>query len=184
MSGEDIARVKSAARQLARQRRDAVDRVLGRPAAERLRAEIGPPDGHPIAAYLPIGSEIDPLPALTGWPVCLPVVEGRGQPLRFRRWEEGVPLAAGPFGTRHPERGEWVQPRYLVVPLLAFDRSCMRLGYGGGFYDRTLAMLRGFHPVRAFGFAYAAQQVPVVPVEATDAPLDAVVTERETIWRR
>ncbi|WP_373447778.1 MULTISPECIES: 5-formyltetrahydrofolate cyclo-ligase [Haematobacter] len=179
-----MARVKSAARQLARQRRDGADRGLGLRAAERLRAEIGPPDGHPIAAYLPIGSEIDPLPALSGWPVCLPVVEGRGQPLRFRLWEEGAPLAPGPFGTSHPERGEWVQPRYLVVPLLAFDRGCMRLGYGGGFYDRTLAMLRALHPVRAIGFAFAVQEVPVVPVEDTDAPLDAVVTERETIRRR
>jgi len=67
------------------------------------------------------------------------------------------------------------------VPLLAFDRAGYRLGYGGGFYDRTLAGLRAAGPVVAVGFAYAAQEVAAVPREATDARLDAVVTERGVV---
>ena len=72
-------------------------------------------------------------------------------------------------------------PRTLVVPLLAFDRTGQRLGYGAGHYDRTLEKLRKVHPVKAIGFAYAAQECDRVPTEATDQPLDAIVTEREVL---
>lgn len=178
----EIAALKAAARLAARHRRDAAqDAVAAARAALRLAAELGAADGHPVAAYLPIGSEIDPIPALSGHSICLPVVERRGHPLRFRLWEPGAPLAPGPFGTRHPEAGDWIRPRRLVVPLLAFDRHCMRLGYGGGFYDRTLAELRGHGPMTAIGFAFAAQEIAHVPVEETDARLDLVITEAATL---
>jgi len=74
--------------------------------------------------------------------------------------------------------GDWLVPEVVIVPLVAFDASGYRLGYGGGFYDRTLELLRANGPVLAVGFAYAAQELPAVPVEPTDQPLDAILTER------
>jgi 5-formyltetrahydrofolate cyclo-ligase len=82
-----------------------------------------------------------------------------------------------------PEAGDWLDPDILIVPLVAFDGRLNRLGYGGGFYDRTLARLRAAGPLRAIGFAYAAQELPGIPADATDQPLDAVVTERGVLRR-
>ena len=87
-------------------------------------------------------------------------------------------MVAGEFGAEIPEEGPWVEPDVLIVPLLAFDARGYRLGYGGGFYDRTLAGLRARHGVLAVGFAFAAQEVDVVPVDGFDQRLDAVVTEQ------
>ena len=112
-----------------------------------------------------------------GFGVALPVIVGRGQPLVFRRWTPGEALEAGPFGTSVPRDGAEVEPDVLVIPMLAFDARCHRLGYGGGFYDRTIAALRARRPVHAFGLAYAGQELPQLPTEATDMQLDAVVTE-------
>ena len=135
-----------------------------------------------VSAYLPIRDELDPAPAMLalhglGYRLCVPVIEARGRPLRFREWHPGARLASGPFGVRVPEAGDWLVPQALVVPLLAFDRTGNRLGYGGGFYDRTLTALRANGPVHAIGFAYAAQEVERIPIDETDAHLDAVVTE-------
>ena len=80
-----------------------------------------------------------------------------------------------------PETGAWLVPEVLIVPLVAFDRAGGRLGYGGGFYDRTLARLRAARPTLAVGFAYAAQEADRLPLEPTDQPLDAIVTERGVI---
>jgi 5-formyltetrahydrofolate cyclo-ligase len=76
-----------------------------------------------------------------------------------------------------PVAGAWLKPRLLITPLLAFDAEGWRLGYGGGFYDRTLERLRAVRRTLAVGFASSAQQVDAVPHEPTDQPLDAVVTE-------
>ncbi len=76
-----------------------------------------------------------------------------------------------------PEAGEWLTPAALIVPLVAYDGALIRLGYGGGFYDRTLERLRAEAHAPAIGFAYAAQRAEGLPREATDQPLDAVVTE-------
>jgi 5-formyltetrahydrofolate cyclo-ligase len=89
-----------------------------------------------------------------------------------------VKLVEGVFKAMIPEDGAWVEPSVLIVPLLAFDARGYRLGYGGGFYDRTLEGLRARGPVLAVGFAFAAQEVAEVPTDATDQRLDAVVTER------
>jgi 5-formyltetrahydrofolate cyclo-ligase len=113
--------------------------------------------------------------------VAVPVIEGAGRPLRFSRWEPGCALRRGPFGTRLPEVDDFVTPEILIVPLVAFDRAGGRLGYGGGFYDRTLARLRAVRPVLAIGFAYAAQEAEGLPLEPTDQPLDMIVTEAEVI---
>ncbi|PKP70572.1 MAG: 5-formyltetrahydrofolate cyclo-ligase, partial [Alphaproteobacteria bacterium HGW-Alphaproteobacteria-4] len=106
-----------------------------------------------------------------------PVILGRGQPLGFRAWAPGVAMQRGQFGALIPAAGAWLTPRVLIVPLLAFDARGYRLGYGGGYYDRTLAALRARGPVTAIGFAFAAQQVPEVPTEATDEKLDLLVTD-------
>jgi 5-formyltetrahydrofolate cyclo-ligase len=112
-----------------------------------------------------------------GFGLAVPVIEAKGRPLRFRTWAPGATVIPGPFGVDVPAEGAWVEPDLLVVPLLAFDAAGHRLGYGAGFYDRTLAALRAERAVTARGFAYAAQQVAEVPREPTDARLDAVVTE-------
>jgi 5-formyltetrahydrofolate cyclo-ligase len=90
-------------------------------------------------------------------------------------------MVAGPFGALIPEAGDDVVPEVLIVPLVAFDRAGNRLGYGGGFYDRTLEGLRAARPTFAIGFAYAAQEAEALPLEPTDQPLDAIVTEAETL---
>jgi 5-formyltetrahydrofolate cyclo-ligase len=118
--------------------------------------------------------------AWTG-PVGVPVIDGAGLPLRFHAWRPGVCMVAGPFGVAVPEAGEDILPEVVIVPLVAFDRSCARLGYGGGFYDRTLALLKARAPVHAVGFAYAAQEATALPCEATDLRLDAIVTEEAVL---
>ena len=90
-------------------------------------------------------------------------------------------MVPGAFGARVPKASEPVVPDVVIVPMLAFDRNGHRLGYGGGFYDRTLAALRAQQDVFAVGLAYAAQELKGLPFEATDAPLDAIVTEREVL---
>lgn len=142
----------------------------------------------PIAGYMPIRTEIDPIPAMTalcdsGHEICVPVVGEAGLPLRFRIWSPEATMIPGPFGAQVPERGAWVDPIVLIVPLVAFTLSCQRLGYGGGFYDRTLARLRQARTTRAIGFAYDGQRDDDLPIGEFDEPLDMIVTERR-IYRR
>lgn len=134
-----------------------------------------------VSAYRPIFSELDVTPLMRalharGVLLCVPVIDGAGLPLSFRRWTPETPMITGAFGAEIPEDTQAVEPTLLIAPLLAFDRLPYRLGYGGGFYDRTLEQLRGRRPTRAYGYAYAEQEMGVVPVEATDQPLDGVVT--------
>jgi len=129
--------------------------------------------------------EVDPAPVLEalaarGIASALPVVEGREQPLVFRRWSPGEALVAGDFKTLCPPASHAaVAPTVLIVPVLAFDRSGARLGYGGGFYDRTLARLRARSPIYAIGLAYAFQETETLPVIETDQRLDAIATDQE-----
>jgi len=112
----------------------------------------------------------------------LPCVEAAGAPLVFREWSPGDDLVEEPFGTRAPAPAATRHdPDVLLVPLLAFDRSGYRLGYGGGFYDRTLEALRAIKSISAVGVAYAAQEVQAVPRGERDQPVDLIVTEREVI---
>ena len=185
----NTAEAKRAARAAALARRaDAAGDAPGRArqAAGHLIAAIGGRQRAVVSAYLPMGDEIDPLPAMhslhgLGYRLCVPVTGRRGELLRFREWHPGTALVSGRMGIREPAEGAMLAPEVLIVPLLAFDRRGYRLGYGGGFYDRTLAALRAEGPVTAFGFAYAAQEVAAVPIEHTDERLDAVVTEAGVI---
>jgi 5-formyltetrahydrofolate cyclo-ligase len=111
----------------------------------------------------------------------VPVIAGAGLPLDFSLWEPGCALREGPFGAMVPKVDRFIEPEILIVPLVAFDRAGGRLGYGGGFYDRTLEGLRSRRPTVAIGFAYSAQEAEGLPLEPTDQPLDMVVTEAEVI---
>jgi len=142
------------------------------------------PDGAVVSGFWPISDEFDPRPlmealAARGHRLCLPVVVGKGRPLAFRVWAPGDPLERAGFGLSVPC---WdappAIPRFLIVPLLAFDRRGYRVGYGAGFYDRTIAELKAHVPrLYALGVGFALQEVPEVPALAHDQRLDAVATE-------
>lgn len=177
---------KAAARRLARDVRAGVSAARGGDQAAALIAALAPHAGRVLAGYMPIGTEIDPLPAMVAHagPVCLPVVQGRDRALAFRAWQPGARMVPGAFGALVPADGAWLVPQVLIVPLLAFDRHGYRLGYGGGFYDRTLEALRAGGGAFAIGFGYAAQEMDSLPIEPTDQPLDLIVTERDIITPR
>lgn len=145
------------------------------------------PAGSTVAGYWPIRGEADVMPALSalyskGHSVCLPVIEATDKPLFFRRWRPGDVVEMGRYGIAVPLAGAPVlKPDVLLVPVVAFDRSGNRLGYGAGYYDRTLSALRSERPVSAFGVAYALQEVSAIPRHDWDQRLDAVVSENEVI---
>ncbi|MAM60407.1 MAG: 5-formyltetrahydrofolate cyclo-ligase [Maritimibacter sp.] len=161
------------------------ERARDQAAQARLRAALLPYRGRPLAGFLPIGTEIDSRAVMAEMcehgPVGVPVTPKRGNPLSFRLWTPETPLIEGGYGTSWPAEGPEVVPEVLIVPLVAFDRAGNRLGYGGGFYDRTLEALRAQRPTVAIGYAYGAQEMDDLPLEPTDQPLDAIVTERETL---
>ena len=179
-----LAEAKAEARRAAFARRREAH-ALARGAAGRLSEVLAGHRGVPLAGYMPIRTEIDPLPAMeeaaAHGPVAVPVIEAEGLPLLFHRWEPGAEMVAGPFGAAVPATAIALEPEIVIVPLVAFTRQGWRLGYGGGFYDRTLEGLRNRRPTLAIGFAYAAQEAPDLPLEPTDQPLDLIVTEAEVI---
>ncbi|MGV8997109.1 MAG: 5-formyltetrahydrofolate cyclo-ligase [Parvibaculaceae bacterium] len=138
-----------------------------------------------VAAYIAKGDEADPSVLIDilsghGCKIVLPRVAGPDQPLDFRKWERGDILVPGPFGILEPKSdAPLVMPDIVIVPLLAFDASGHRLGYGGGYYDRSLALLRARnHAILAIGLAFAAQEVTHLAHEPNDQALDWIVTER------
>jgi 5-formyltetrahydrofolate cyclo-ligase len=156
-----------------------------RNAAERVLGLLGPSGlaRREVALFLSLPQEIDtgPLALLlrsAGAALSLPRMVGRDTALRFHRWSPGDPLRSGAMGVQEPlpEQPEII-PDVIVVPLLAFDRRGYRLGYGGGYYDRTLGDLRRRTRVLAIGLAFALQEVERVPTTERDQPLDWIVTE-------
>ena len=135
-----------------------------------------------ISVYACMGSEIDPAPLcerLTdlGHVLCLPVMIELGQPLVFRQWRPGDELEPKKWGILEPlARAPVVEPDLLLLPMVAFDAKGWRLGYGGGFYDRTLARLRSLKTIVAIGLAFDEQEVDAVPHAAYDERLDLVLT--------
>jgi 5-formyltetrahydrofolate cyclo-ligase len=181
-----IAALKEGVRKEALERRAALKpRVseLSRRLAEIFLKQVPVPSGATVSAYVAIGDEADPAALLhalraRGHAIVLPRVAGRGKPLDFHRYDAGQSLVRGGFGLSEPAR-DWplMPPDVLVVPLLAFDASGYRIGYGAGFYDRTLAKLRGTRDVLAVGFAFADQEFETVPHDENDQRLDWIVTE-------
>ncbi|MGE5366094.1 MAG: 5-formyltetrahydrofolate cyclo-ligase [Betaproteobacteria bacterium] len=171
-------------------RRDALPAEIRKAAAEAIAARAFPlaiAPGMVVSGFMPLKSEINPLPLMrkladAGARLALPIVAGRGKPLIMRSWQWGEPLVPGVWGIREPPpAAPELQPDILLVPLLAFDRSGHRIGYGAGYYDLTIAQLRAKKPIAAVGIAFAAQEVESVPRTAFDARLDLVLTEDETI---
>jgi 5-formyltetrahydrofolate cyclo-ligase len=187
----DLAEIKRKARGAASRTRamahEQFKDLAGPALAERgLPEEIESTPGV-VSGFIPYKSEITTVPLMNalrrkGWKTCLPVVIAPEQPLIFRAWEPGDKLVPGVWDIPIPqESAEEVLPDVLLVPMLAFDRAGYRLGYGGGFYDRTLEKLRALKKVTAIGVAYQAQLVDQVPVGPHDAPLDYILTEHETL---
>ncbi|MEX2648708.1 MAG: 5-formyltetrahydrofolate cyclo-ligase [Alphaproteobacteria bacterium] len=187
-----VADAKHALRKQARVRRPQLARAAGAEAgvaaASHFLKAITLLPGAVVSGYWPVGDEFDVRPLLerlhaAGHACALPVVVGKGKPLVFRRWEPGdtlVPAALG-IPVPLPEADELV-PDVLLVPMLAFDGEGYRLGYGGGFYDLTLASLREAAPATlGVGAAYSGQRVAAVPHEATDERLDWILTEQEIV---
>lgn len=179
-----IAAAKRKLRAEMRARRERLASTSAGPELARNVASLAPfATGADVGGFHPLGPEIDALPALTwfagnGHRVGLPVVVGRGHPLIFRWWLPGAPLERGVLGIPfpRPDRPE-IFPEILLVPLIAFDRRGNRLGYGGGYYDRTLEALRANGPLFTIGVGFAFQEVDDVPVDPFDQPLDAIATE-------
>jgi len=143
--------------------------------------------GDAVSGYVPMGSEIDAMALLRrfferGFALGLPLVTAPATALTFLDYRPGDVLVKGSFDVFTPEHSApHVVPTILLVPLLAFDRTGYRLGYGGGFYDRTLELLRKQKPIRAIGLAFSGQEVEAVPHDALDQPLDAVLCENGLI---
>ncbi len=181
----DLTEIKAAARKAAFARRKAAfDRKIPG-AAGHLSEVLAGYRGVPMSGFVPIRTEIDPLPAMAEaaahGPVGVPVIQGRDMPLKFSRWQPDGPMREGPFGAAVPEVDDYFYPEILIVPLVAFDIQGGRLGYGGGFYDRTLELLRAKRPTLAIGFAFEAQCAEDLPLEATDQSLDMIVTESRVL---
>jgi 5-formyltetrahydrofolate cyclo-ligase len=187
-SRQTHAAKKAELRQTCLNRRDQAARQAGTDAAQNaLRhflADVAISPQAVISAYWPMRGELDPVPLITelvgrGHACALPVITGRDAALEFRSWQPGDDLDSGPFGTREPRSGARVLvPDVLIVPLVAFDRHGHRLGYGGGYYDRTLAALRKASDVMAVGYAYAGQEMDELPQDPFDQGLDWLVTEQ------
>jgi 5-formyltetrahydrofolate cyclo-ligase len=188
--GDTFSNLKAELRRAALARRDALPAVARMAAAQTI-AERGLPvdvaPGAVVSGFSPLKSEISPLPLLrhladAGAQLALPVVVGRGQPLIMRAWSFGAPLNSGVWGIREPPAdARQVFPDILIVPLLAFDRTGHRIGYGAGYYDMTIARLRAMKQVVAIGIAFAAQEIAAVPATPRDARLDLVLTEHGVI---
>lgn len=145
-------------------------------------AFLQPVPGTVVSAFAPMPGELRVWPLLRrlardGLALALPVMQGKGRPLIFRAWTPGDAMDSGVWGIAEPKADRpTLEPDIVIVPLLAFDRAGRRLGYGGGYYDRTLRELRARKPIVAVGLAYAEQQVDAVPHLDYDEALDWVLT--------
>ena len=169
-------------------RRDALSGQERAGAALAIAARMPPLDVTPatiVAGYAPIRSEIDPVQlmqafAARGATLAMPVISARNVSLVFRRWTPGDALVRGAFGiSEPPATASEVIPDIVLVPLAAFDRAGHRIGYGAGYYDRTLARLRQQKTITAIGLAFAMQEIPQVPALSHDVRLDYVLTEAD-----
>jgi 5-formyltetrahydrofolate cyclo-ligase len=186
-----LAELKRQARSKASTIRNGIHETQGARAGAVLAARGLPvaldPYYNIISAFHSFGTEVSTFELFDklvrdGWTTALPIVVAKNTPLMFRQWAPGEPLVSGLWDIQiPPDSAREVQPDVLLVPLLAFDRKGFRLGYGGGFYDRTLEKLRALKKVAAIGIAYAGQEVDSVLRDGHDQKLDWIMTEQETI---
>jgi len=179
--GRDAMRrgLLEARRQLTEPQRQAANEAL----LVRLAGHVGDAAHERIAIYWPVRNEpqLEPLAmqwVMQGAGLALPVVDAAAQPLRFVSWRHGDPLVPGAFGIARPASDVAIRPTLIIVPCLGFDVRAYRLGYGGGFYDRTIAALQADPnlPVRTVGVAWDEALLDNFEPLPTDLPLDAVVT--------
>ncbi len=181
---EKKKRARKAAGEVRKAAHEQLQHCAGQALADRGLCFAGELSGRTVSGYIPYLSEIDTRPLLIalgakGLATCVPVVIEDDAPLEFRVWAPGEPTTAGRWGIAVPlDVSPVVDPDILLVPMLAYDASGYRLGYGGGFYDRTLEKLRAMKPVTAIGVAYSAQRVDTVVRGDHDQPLDWVLTEK------
>ena len=133
-----------------------------------------------VGFYWPCQREFDPLPLVKqliarGGTAALPVVVGKNRPLEFRPWRPGARMAVGAHGIPYPAEGNAVAPETLLVPMVGFDRAGYRLGYGGGYYDRTLAALP--EKLLCIGLCFALGRIDSIHPLPHDVPMDFIVTE-------
>jgi len=185
-----VSELKAKLRHESLARRDVLPPDERAKAAETIAARdlpLAPRPGLIVSGFMPIRSEINPLPLMrryaeAGAQLVLPAIDGRGKPLRLRAWKIGDMLVTGQWNIREPApAAPELVPDLMLVPLAVFDRRGHRIGYGAGYYDMTIAKARAQKPVLAVGVAFAVQEAPEVPNLARDEPLDLVLTEIETI---
>jgi 5-formyltetrahydrofolate cyclo-ligase len=185
-----LAKLKDEFRSGALAHRDAMSVEARSDAAATIAATPLPvelPRGVIVAGYSPINSELDPFPLMQalagkGAVLALPVVIARDHALIFREWQPDEGLVRGAFGIfQPPSDADEVDPDIVLVPLAAFDRAGHRIGYGRGYYDRTLQGLRSKKKITVIGLAFAVQEIETVPRLPHDEQLDCVLTERELI---
>ncbi len=148
---------------------------------KRLEEQLGEIEGKVLSAYWPFRGEPDLKPLLRnlrdrGVMIALPVVVAKGEALIFREWRKDVKLARGVWNIPYPAEGEEVVPDIAIAPVVGFDAPCFRLGYGGGFFDRTMEK-HGCRPC-LIGVGYEMQAIPSILPQRHDIPMEMVITER------
>ena len=190
MLSDPISALKADLRTATLAKRDAMPAAERQAAAEALAARglpIAVKPGAVVSGFMPMKSEINPLPLLRklageGAKLALPCIDGRGKPLIMRAYQFGDAFKSGQWGIREPmPEAPEVKPDILLVPLVCFDRSGQRIGYGAGYYDRTIANLRALKSVTTIGIAFAMQEIRQVPATERDERLDFVLTEKEIL---
>jgi len=185
-----VADLKTRLRQAAKQRRKTVSvgpEISAEQAAENFVACVTRNVSSIVAGYATHHTELNAWPLMhllhnAGNKCCLPVLRGATEALQFRIWKPNADLSANSLGILEPgAESDVCRPNIVVTPLLAFDRQGRRLGYGGGYYDRTLRELRSQGKVTAVGFGYGAQEMGEVPADDLDERLDWIVTDTEVI---
>lgn len=155
-------------------------RAWGDTIETRLYGVLSGRPGITLGVYWPFQAEFDPRPLVgrliaDGFAAALPVVADKKGPLEYRLWRPGDPLVDGVWGIPIPERREVVVPQAVLAPLVGFDRQCYRLGYGGGYFDRTLAAISP-RPL-AIGVGFELSRIETIHPQDFDIPMDLVVTE-------
>lgn len=186
-NGDEVGAWRKAERARLIAAREALPPGTRQAAGERVRAALSELAGAVVGFYWPFRGEIDLAPLAAelvarGSGTALPVIVEKNAPLAFWRWEPDMAMRPGVWGIPVPASGEAVVPDCLLIPLVGFDGAGHRLGYGGGYYDRTLAALPG--PPLAIGVGYAFQRLPDLDPQPHDRPMDAIVTEEGITWHR